>query len=59
MIGRNELILNEATMKEAIAYWLQSFMSAAPVAVDSIKATGDQNNTFKVVLHSPSGDANS
>ena len=54
MIGRNEIILNEATMKEAVTYWLASFMVGMPVIVESVKPTTDLNGTFRVVLYAPS-----
>jgi hypothetical protein len=47
MIGSNTLIINEATMIQAVQYWLDSVMVKAP------KVTGVTNDSyigFKILL---------
>lgn len=51
MKGNNELILNEATMIEAVQFWLDSKMVARAPKVTGISAKNEgYNQTFAVSL---------
>ena len=52
MKGSNDLILNEATMIEAIQFWLDAEMAQPAPKVTSVKSESGSlySNTFKVSL---------
>lgn len=53
MVGKNELCLNEATMMQAVQYWLNAqFVNAAPV-VKGVQADREGHCDFIVELESP------
>lgn len=50
MIGNNKLILNQATMQEAIQYWLDS-KSLKPLSkVNYISSNNNSNQDFTVAV---------
>ena len=51
MKGKNELILNEATMIEAVQFWLASQMPEAPRVV-SVANDRSVSNTFRIIFMS-------
>jgi hypothetical protein len=58
MTGKNELVLNEATMCEIVQHWLDSRMlaSAGP-RVTQVRAKGDPHPAqFEVTLESGDGE---
>lgn len=50
LIGNNELHLNEATMKVALQYWLNSVMVSPPI-VDSITVDDHAGYNTIFVVH--------
>lgn len=53
MKGSNELILNEATMIEAVQYWLDSRMIPVAPKVTGVKSrTENYDKTFEIALDS-------
>jgi hypothetical protein len=53
MTGNNELILNEATMKEAVQFWLNSQMVNPPKVTNVKAAKGDSYSpAFSISLDS-------
>ena len=54
MIGNNTIVLNTATMIEAVQFWLDSKMPVATPKVTGVKSTGSSyDSTFEVSLSSP------
>ena len=58
MKGNNTLELNEATMIDAIQYWLDAqFVQGKAPVVKSVKGgTGTYDNTFKVAVEETKQD---
>ncbi len=52
MKGSNDLILNEATMIEAMQYWLNSQMVAAPRVVSVKRKQTGLSDQFRIELDS-------
>lgn len=58
MIGNNSIILNEATMIEAIEYWLTNKVLNPHETSPRVRAVSADNfQHFKVTLEQPRGDA--
>lgn len=52
MIGNNTLILNQATINEAVEYWLKNvLLKDEGVEVISVRANSNLDHTFSVELH--------
>lgn len=52
MKGSNDLILNEATMIEAIQYWLNAQMVKAPTVTSVKRETSGLSDQFRIELDS-------
>lgn len=55
MKGNNAMEINEATMIEAIQYWLRSVMTGEPPKVTSVsmEGSGVAPKTFRIELLTP------
>ncbi len=56
MKGSNNLILNQATMIEAVQYWLDAQMVKAPKVTGVKRDTTGLGDLFKIELNSDSVD---
>lgn len=53
MTGHNKLVLNQATMQEAMAYWLSSkFVTGTKFKIENVTEI-KADNTFIVLLEAP------
>jgi hypothetical protein len=52
MIGSNTLILNEATMKEAIQFWLNSVVVGKAPRVTNVKQHNADYCSFEIKIES-------
>ena len=60
MKGSNDLILNEATMIEAMQFWLDSRMVPPSPKVTGVKAKVDgYSSTFTIALNADAKDSDS
>lgn len=57
MQGMNEMLLNEATMREALQFWLDAQFAGPAPQVRTVSVTGTTPTLFKIRIAEPLQEA--